>query len=91
MSWEFSYYKKKDGDIIISEDDAQPGMKFNFYNCENIKIVIPNKILSVLMSRCKKVDLKFDETISMVEIIRSDECKLRIMVGCKRVEAQHCQ
>ena len=91
MSWEFSHYKKKDGDIIVAEDDAQPGMSFNFYNCENIKVVIPGKIKSVLLSRCKKIDLKFDETIAMVEVIRSDECKLRIMVGNKRVEAQHCQ
>ena len=91
MAWEFSHYKKKDGDIIIDEDDSQPGMSFNFYNCENIKVVIPKKIKSILLSRCKKVDLKFDETIAMVEVIRSDECKVRIMVGNKRVEAQHCQ
>lgn len=57
MAWEYSYYKKKDGDIIISEDEAQKEMSFNFYNCENIKVVIPNKIKSIMLSRCKKVDL----------------------------------
>lgn len=87
MAWEYSYYKKKDGDIVVEEDDAQPGMSFNFYNCENVKVTIPKKVKSILLSRCKKVDLKFDETIAMVEVIRSDECKVRIMVGNKRVEA----
>jgi len=57
MAWEYSHYKKKDGDIKIDEDDAQPGMSFNFYNCENVKVIIPNKIKSILLSRCKKVDL----------------------------------
>jgi len=57
MAWEYTNYKKKDGDIIISEDEAQKEMSFNFYNCENIKIVIPNKIKSVMLSRCKKVDI----------------------------------
>lgn len=78
MAWEYSHYKKKDGDIIVEADDAQPGMSFNFYNCENVKVVIPGKVKSILLSRCKKVDLKFDETIAMVEVIRSDECKVRI-------------
>ena len=57
MAWEYTHYKKKDGDIIISADEAQKEMSFNFYNCENIKVVIPNKIKSILLSRCKKVDL----------------------------------
>lgn len=35
--------------------------------------------------------MSISETISMVEIIRSDECKLRVSVATKRVEAQHCQ
>ena len=53
MTWQIQIKSKSSEEV----DEAQKEMSFNFYNCENIKVIIPNKIKSVLLSRCKKVDL----------------------------------
>ena len=62
-------------------------MSYQFYNCENIKINITGKCNTVLLSRCKKVEITVDDINSNCEIIKSEATKFRIKTKVKNIDA----
>jgi hypothetical protein len=62
MIWEFADYNKETLKLEAHQIDSK--MSYNFFNCERCNIVIPGKIKTVLMSRCKGTKLQVDEVIS---------------------------
>ena len=52
---DYSNYGKET--IHIKADEVSIGSMFNFYTCEGTKIIIEGKAKSVLLNRCKKVDI----------------------------------
>jgi hypothetical protein len=51
MIWEFADYNK--ATIKLEEEQVDPKMTYNFFNCERCVIIIPGKIKGVMLSRCK--------------------------------------
>jgi len=61
-TWEISNYGAET--LTFPAAEVNPGMTFNFFNCEKTKVVIEGKVKNVMLSRCKKMDIKIDETMS---------------------------
>jgi len=57
-------------------------MAYNFFNCNKTKVVIEGKCKNIMLSRCKKMDIKIEETMSMMEIIKSESIKLTVLKKC---------
>jgi adenylyl cyclase-associated protein len=75
-TWEISNYGAET--ITFKGDEVQVGMTFNFFNCEKTIVIIEGKCKNIMMSKCKKVDLKVDETMSMIEVIGGEAIKIRV-------------
>jgi len=61
-TWEISNYGAET--LVFPAAEVNPGMTFNFFNCEKTKVVIEGKFKNAMFSRCKKVDFKMDEAVS---------------------------
>lgn len=85
-TWEISNYG--DETLVFPAAEVNPGMTFNFFNCEKTKVVIEGKFKNAMFSRCKKVEFKMEECMSMVEIIKSESMKMTVTkkCGCISVE-----
>ena len=53
MTWNVSNYINDE--IVFDEFDAGPGMTFNFFGCEKLKVTIPDKIKNFMLQRCKRM------------------------------------
>lgn len=51
-------------------------MTFNFFNCEKTKVIIEGKCKNVMFQRCKKLEVRVDECLSMMEIIKCENSKV---------------
>ena len=87
-TWEVSNYGAET--IEFTEDDVQPGMTFNFFNCTKTKVVIPGKCKNLMLQRCKKMDITINEAMSMMEVIRCEDTKIRIQTKVPCVSIELC-
>ena len=76
--------------IHIKAEEVSIGSMFNFYTCEGTKIIIEGKCKSVLLNKCKKVDITVNELISSMEIIKSDATKVKILTKCPTLSVELC-
>ena len=79
-----------DETIVFKKEEMMPGMTFNFFNCEKTKVVIEGKIKNSMLSRCKKVDISVEEVVSTLEIIKSEQIKVRVLKTCPTITAELC-
>lgn len=88
--WTISNYGEET--LEFKEDEVLPGMTFNFFDCNKTKIIIHGKCKNVMMSKCKRVDISIQETMSMVEVLNSEDCKLRVgkKIPTVSVEKTNC-
>lgn len=54
-TWEVSNFV--DAEIVFEEDDVDPSKTFNFFNCEKLKVTIPDKFKNFMIQRCKRMEL----------------------------------
>ena len=85
-TWEISNYGAET--LHFPAADVNPGMTFNFFNCEKTKVVIEGKFKNAMMSRCKKMEIKMDEAMSMMEILKCEDCKLTVLKKCPQVSVE---
>jgi adenylyl cyclase-associated protein len=76
--------------LKFTGDQVEPGTTFNIFNCEKTKIVIEGRCKNVMLSRCKKVDITIDETVSGMEVIKSEQMKVRIVKAVKNISVELC-
>ena len=87
-TWEVSNYVGET--ITFSGDEVQPGMTFNFFNCEKTKVVIQGKCKNLMLQRCKKFEIKIDEAVSMLEVIKSEGIKVTVEKRLPQVSIELC-
>jgi adenylyl cyclase-associated protein len=85
-TWEISNYGAET--LTFPASEVNPGMTFNFFNCEKTKVIIEGKFKNVMFSRCKKIDFKMDEAMSMVEIIKSEGMKMHVSKKCPQISIE---
>ena len=78
--WDYCDYGEET--ITIEGDAVTTGTTFNFFNCEKTTIIIKGKFKNIVMSRCKKVNLVFDELLSTCELLRCENMKIQINKSC---------
>ena len=88
-TWECSYFVGET--ITFEESEVDPNMTFNFFNCEKCTIVIKGKFKGSMFMRCKKIDLKLDECISVLEVIRCEDMKIRPEQKVPQINVEHTQ
>lgn len=88
MIWEFADYNK--ATIKLEEEQVDPKMTYNFFNCERCVIIIPGKIKGVMLSRCKGSKLQCDTVISTVEIIKSNDVKIYPKISMPYISIEGC-
>jgi len=86
--WEVSNYGNET--IEFSGDEVQPGMTFNFFNCEKTKVIIVGKCKNLMLQRCKKMDIQIDEALSMMEVIKCEGVKVRIQKKLQTLNIELC-
>lgn len=87
-TWECSDFKNET--ITFTADQVNASTTFNFFNCEKCKIIIPGKFKNAMFSRCKKSEITLDSTMSMVEVLKSDDVKLFVNVKIPTISIQVC-
>lgn len=75
-TWEISNYG--DETIEFAAEEVNPGMTFNFFNCTKTKVIVNGKCKNLMLSRCKKVDITVDNAMSMMEVVKCEDCKVHI-------------
>jgi adenylyl cyclase-associated protein len=85
-TWEISNYGAET--LHFPAAEVNPGMTFNFFNCEKTKVVIEGKFKNSMLSRCKKMDIKMDEAMSMMEILKCESIKLTVLKKCPQVSVE---
>lgn len=88
-TWEISNYG--DETIVFPAAEVNPGMTFNFFNCEKTKVVIEGRFKNLMMSRCKKVQLTMDDCMSMIECMKSETIKISVKKKCPMISIELCQ
>ena len=63
-------------------------MTVNMFNCENVKVTIPGKVKSFMLSRCKGIELSIDACVSKGEMIRCERVQLRINISVPYVSVE---
>lgn len=66
--------------ITFEESEVDKNMTFNFFNCEKCQVVIKGKFKGAMFNRCKRVDITLSECISVLEVIRCEDMKVRPQV-----------
>lgn len=79
-----------DDEIKFEEDDIGPAMTINFFNCEKVKVIIPGKIKNFMLQKCKRMEIEFDSTVSMAEVIKCERIKLIVGKTCPQVSVELC-
>lgn len=85
-TWEIANYINDT--VEFSAEEVQPGMTFNFFNCEKSKFKINGKCKNIMMSRCKKCEFTVEETISFVEVIKCEDTKIWAIKSVPQVSVQ---
>jgi adenylyl cyclase-associated protein len=85
-TWEISNYGAET--LHFPAAEVNPGMTFNFFNCEKTKVVIEGKFKNAMLSRCKKIEIKMDECLSMMEILKSENVKVTVGKKCPMVSVE---
>ena len=85
-TWEISNYGAET--LHFPAAEVNPGMTFNFFNCEKTKVVIEGKFKNAMLSRCKKMEIKMDECMSMMEILKSENIKMTVLKKCPMVSVE---
>ena len=85
-TWEISNYGAET--LLFPAAEVNPGMTFNFFNCEKTKVVIEGKFKNAMLSRCKKMDIKMDECMSMMEILKCENVKMTVIKKCPMVSIE---
>ena len=85
-TWEISNYGAET--LHFPAAEVNPGMTFNFFNCEKTKVVIEGKFKNVMLSRCKKMDIKMEEAMSMMEILKSEAIKVTVIKKCPMISIE---
>lgn len=85
-TWEISNYGAET--LHFPAAEVNPGMTFNFFNCEKTKVVIEGKFKNAMLSRCKKMEIKMDECMSMMEILKSENVKMTVDKKCPMISVE---
>lgn len=85
-TWEISDYGKEV--ITFDEDEVQPGMTFNLFNCDQTTVIIKGRCKNIMLSRCKKTILQVDECMATVEVIKCERCQIKPMVKVPTVSIE---
>jgi adenylyl cyclase-associated protein len=85
-TWEISNYGAET--LFFPADEVNVGMTFNFFNCEKTKVVIEGKFKNAMLNKCKKMDIKMDEAMSMMEILRCEGIKLTVLRKCPAISIE---
>jgi len=87
--YEFADYKNET--IVIEGDEVKPSSTFNFFNCERTKVIVKGKFKNICLSRCKRVNFEVDSCLSMIEVLKSDTCKVKVNGKIPMMSIEHCQ
>lgn len=87
-TWEVSNYGAET--LVFPAAEVNAGMTFNFFNCEKTKVVIEGKYKNAMLSRCKNMDIKMDECMSMMEVIKSENIKVYVNKKCPSISIELC-
>ena len=87
-TWEISDWKNDT--LKFSGDDVAPGVTFNFFNCEKLKVEIEGKCKNLMIQRGKKIDITIDEAISMMEVIKSEGIKIKVQKRLPCISIELC-
>eukprot|EP00931_Biecheleriopsis_adriatica_P113727 TRINITY_DN8888_c0_g1_i1.p1 TRINITY_DN8888_c0_g1~~TRINITY_DN8888_c0_g1_i1.p1 ORF type:complete len:504 (+),score=141.90 TRINITY_DN8888_c0_g1_i1:29-1513(+) len=71
-NWELHNY---DGATLVM-DDVDMKQLVLILNCRNTTVTIKNKVKSVCIDSCDKVNVVVEDVLSAVELVNSDRCKL---------------
>ena len=85
-TWEISNYGAET--LIFPAAEVNVGMTFNFFNCEKTKVIIEGKFKNGMLSKCKKMDIKMDEAMSMMEMLRCEGIKLTVIKKCPAISVE---
>jgi adenylyl cyclase-associated protein len=85
-TWEISNYGAET--LFFPAAEVNSGMTFNFFNCEKTKVVIEGKFKNAMLSKCKKMEIKMEEAMSMMEILRCEDIKLTVTKKCPAVSVE---
>lgn len=87
-AWEVSDFVGET--IVFAAKDVKPNMSFNFFNCEKCDITIEGKSKTAMFSKCKKMNVKIEQTVSMVEIMKGTDSKFTILKSVPQLNVEHC-
>lgn len=68
------------GDQTLKIDDTSMSQSVNVYNCNDSLLVVKGKVNSIIINRCKKFAIVFEDIVSVVEFIDSQRVKAQVCV-----------
>lgn len=87
-TWEVSNYVNDE--ITFEEDDIDPGVTVNFFNCEKLKVKIPGKFKNFMLQKCKSIEIHVDACVSMGEIIKSERIQIYVETTVPQISVELC-
>lgn len=66
------------GDHTLKIDDTSMSQSVNVYNCNDSLLVVKGKVNSIIVNRCKKFAILFEDIVSVVEFIDSQRVKAQV-------------
>ena len=74
--WKIEYQIKQNNLIIENTDIKQT---VYVYQCNKCTVIVKGKVNSIIVDSCQRVDLLFDDVLSTVEFINSNNVQMQVM------------
>ena len=74
--WKIEYQQNKN-DLIVDKTDLKHTVYI--YQCKNCTITVKGKVNSILIDSCQRVGLLFDDVLSTVEFINSNNVQMQVL------------
>lgn len=86
INWMVENY---DGERVVM-DDAEMKQLVVILNCRNTTVHIPNKVKSICVDSCEKVNVLCQDVISAVELVNCDRCQMQALGKVVAVAIDKC-
>jgi len=86
VNWMVENY---DGERVVM-DDAEMKQLVVILNCRNTTVHVPNKVKSICVDSCEKVNVLCQDVISAVELVNCDRCQMQALGKVVAVAIDKC-
>jgi len=86
VNWMVENY---DGERVVMEDATMKQLVV-ILNCRNTTITVPNKVKSICVDSCEKVNVLCQDVISAVELVNCDRCQMQALGKVVAVAIDKC-